>query len=258
MSATSERSHTLTGLFRELVLANRILAHEGVIDALGHLSVRHPHNPDRYLLSRSRSAELVSDQDIMEFDLDSNPIDPRGRAMFAERSIHGSVYKARPDVGAVCHTHARQLIPFAATATALKPIWVMGATIGSEVPVWDIRQEFPDDDGMLIVNDTIGASMASRLGAHRACLLASHGAVVAETDIKRTVLVSISLITNAELLLQSQLLALAQGSQRPRQLTNGETATISEQAFNPNALGRMWEYWATRATPPHPTKANEP
>jgi ribulose-5-phosphate 4-epimerase/fuculose-1-phosphate aldolase len=105
---------------------------------------------ERYLLSSSRSPELVTEDDIMEFDLDSNPIDQRGRGIFAERSIHGSVYKARPDVNAVCHNHAQQLIPFAATAMPIKVVWVMGAAIGDEVPIWDIRDDFPTDDGMLI------------------------------------------------------------------------------------------------------------
>lgn len=243
----SEHSQVVKNVITELVVANRILGHEGVVDALGHISARHPEAADRYLLSCSRSPELVTADDIMEFDLDSNPIDARGRGLFAERWIHGAVYKARPDVNAVCHNHARQLIPFAATATPIRPIWVMGASIGGEVPIWDIREDFPNDHGLLITNDTIGSSMTRRLGACRACLLASHGAVVAEADIRRTVLVAISLMTNAELLIQSRLLTLTQGGREPRYLTDGEIRAMTELTFNPRTIERMWEYWAARA-----------
>jgi HCOMODA/2-hydroxy-3-carboxy-muconic semialdehyde decarboxylase len=242
----SEWPQRVKELVRELVIASRILAREGVVDALGHISARHPENAKRYLLSSSRSPELVTEDNIMEFDLDSNPIDQRGRSIFVERSIHGSVYKARPDVNAVCHNHAHQLIPFAATATPIKAVWVMGAAIGDEVPIWDIRDDFPSDDGMLIINDTIGSAMAKRLGACRACLLAGHGAVVAEGSIRRTVAVAISLMTNAELLMQSHMLQLTQA--RPvRYLGPGEAKAMSELIFSPRALDRMWEYWATRA-----------
>jgi HCOMODA/2-hydroxy-3-carboxy-muconic semialdehyde decarboxylase len=234
-------------LVHELVVANRILAHEGVVDALGHISVRHPENPQRYMLSCSRSPELVTEDDIMEFDLDGNPIDQRGRSIFAERPIHGSVYKARPDVNSVCHNHAHQLIPFAATAIPLKPVWVMGAAIGGEVPIWDIREDFPNEDGMLIVNDDIGSCMAKRLGGGRACLLAGHGAVVAETNIRRTVTVAISLMTNAQLLMQARMLQLANEVRPIRYLAPGEISAMAELIFNPRILERMWEYWSRRA-----------
>ncbi|MGB6537841.1 MAG: class II aldolase/adducin family protein [Xanthobacteraceae bacterium] len=231
----------------ELVIASRILAREGVVDALGHVSVRHPELPDRYLLSCSRSPELVTEDDILEFDLDSNPIDQRGRGIFAERWIHGAVYKVPPDVNAVCHNHAAQLIPFAATATPIRPIWVMGAAIGEEVPIWDIREDFPNEDGLLIVNTAHASSMTRRLGGCRCCLLACHGAVIAETSLKRTVLVSISLMTNAELLMQSRLLTMTQDGRNPRYLLSGEIKTMAELMFNPKALDRLWEYWVKRA-----------
>jgi ribulose-5-phosphate 4-epimerase/fuculose-1-phosphate aldolase len=242
-----EQSQIVADAIRELVTANRILGNEGVVDALGHVSLRHPEDAGRYLLSRSRSPALVTEDDIMEFALDSTPIDQRGRSMYAERSIHGCIYQARPDVNAVCHSHAQQLIPFAVTGLPVKPIWAMGATIGDEVPMWDIREDFPHDDGMLIVNDTIGSSLAKRLGAGRACLLASHGAVVAAANIRRTVLIAISLMTNAELLMQSRLLSLTHAGQEGRYLTRGEITSMSELAFSPGFLERMWEYWATRA-----------
>jgi HCOMODA/2-hydroxy-3-carboxy-muconic semialdehyde decarboxylase len=115
-------------LLDDLVIANRILANEGVIDAFGHISIRHPRLPDRYFLARSRSPELVERGDIMEFDLENRPIDPRGRTMYSERAIHGSAYRARPDVMAVCHNHARSLIPFGITGSDQPVLHVAAAS----------------------------------------------------------------------------------------------------------------------------------
>lgn len=193
---------------------------------------------------------LVTEDDVMEYDLDNRPIEQRGRNMYAERPIHGSIYRAREDVNAVCHSHARQITPFTVTRGPIRPVWVMGATIGDEVPIWDIREDFRNDDGMLVVNDAIGSSLAKWLGAGRACLLAGHGAVIAEASIKRTVLVAISLVTNAELLMQSRLLALTQDDRRIRYLTTGEAAATAESTFNPRVLERIWEYWAGCASGP--------
>jgi len=243
----TDASEIVRTAIHELVLANRILDREGVVDALGHVSIRHPERPDRYLLSCARSPGLVTDDDILEFDLESRPIDPRDRPLFAERFIHGSIYKARADVNAVCHNHALSLVPFSVTGTPIKPIWVMGAALGNEIHAWDVREAFPDDDGMLVVNDTMGASLASALGSGRVCLLTSHGAVVAEAGIRQTVLVAINLVTNAELLLQSSLLKLAEDRNDTRYLTEAEISSMSKLIFNPRALDRMWEYWTMRA-----------
>lgn len=240
-------SPVVQAAIRELVIANRILDREGVVDSLGHVSIRHPENSSRYLLSCARSPGLVTDDDILEFDLGSQPIDPSDRPLLAERFIHGSIYKARADVNAVCHNHALQLIPFSVTGTPIKPIWVMGAAIGNEIRAWDVREAFPDDDGMLVVNDTMGASLAAALGMSRVCLLTSHGAVVAEAGIRKTVLVAINLVTNAELLMQSSQLTLARNGKETRYLTEAEIASMSKLIFNPRALDRMWEYWTSRA-----------
>jgi HCOMODA/2-hydroxy-3-carboxy-muconic semialdehyde decarboxylase len=124
---------------RDLIVANRILANEQVLDAYGHVSVRHPERPDRFFLSCSRAPELVVRDDLMEYDLDCNPIDQQGRMMVAERPIHGAVYATRPDVMAVVHNHAHELIPFSVTEVKLRPLFHMAASLGPEVPVWDIR-----------------------------------------------------------------------------------------------------------------------
>ena len=123
----------------DLVAANRILAQNGVLDAWGHVSIRHPANPDRYLLSRARAPALVSAEDIMEFDLDSNPVDQRGRRVFLERFIHGQAYRARPDVNAVVHSHSPTMIPFSVTGEPLKAISHIASFLVEEVPVWEIR-----------------------------------------------------------------------------------------------------------------------
>src|SRR5579875_3839761 len=109
----------LDSMLRDLVIANRILAHEGVVDAFGHVSIRHPERPDRFFLSCSRSPELVVREDLMEFDLECRPLDQRGRTMYSERPIHGALYEARPDVQAVVHNHAYEVIPFGITPTRL-------------------------------------------------------------------------------------------------------------------------------------------
>jgi len=233
---------------RDLVIANRILGHEGVVDAFGHISARHPTDPGRYFLSRSRSPELVIETDIMEFDLDSNPIDLRGRTIYSERSIHGSIYKARSDVMAVCHSHAHALVPFTVTDTVMKPIWVMSAAIGGEIPIWDIRDDFPSEKTMLVINDTIGQSMVKTLGAGRAILMRGHGAVIATTDIKKNVMVSIGLMRNAEMLMQAHMLSLAQGKNNPiKFLNDGEVEFTTGILFNPRGEERAWEYWKRRA-----------
>ena len=130
------RSDKAKAAIRDLMIANRILGAEGVVDAYGHISVRNPDNPERYFLSQSRSPELVSEDDVMEYDLDSNPIDQQGRPMYSERPIHGALYQARPDVMSVCHSHAYALVPFTVTDTPIKPIWTMSGAIGTEVPIW--------------------------------------------------------------------------------------------------------------------------
>lgn len=241
MNDTEAAIHTL-------VIANRILGREGVVDAFGHVSVRHPGNPGRYFLSRSRSPELVVESDIMEFDLDSNAIDQRGRTVYSERFIHGCTYKARSDVMAVCHSHAHALVPFTVTDTAIKPIWVMSAAIGDSVPIWDIRDDFPHEKTMLVINDAIGSSLAKTLGAGRAALMRGHGAVIATGNVKKTVMVSIGLMRNAEMLMQAHLLSLAQGKDsQVKFLSGGEIEFTTDVLFNPRGLERAWEYWKRRA-----------
>ena len=224
----------------DLVIANRILANEGVIDAFGHVSIRDPRRPDRYFLARSRSPELVDRGDIMEFDLDNRPIDERGRTMYSERPIHGSVYAARADVMAVCHNHARSLIPFGVTGTPVRPVFHIAGCIGPEVPIWDVRSEFGDTD-LLVTSPLLGDSLARALGQNRVCLMRGHGAVVATHDLKATVFVSIYLMVNASLIEQARLLG------EVTYLSDGEIRLTEQMNFRPRSQNRAWEYWSRRA-----------
>ena len=117
-----------------LARANRIIANEGVLDAFGHVSMRHPGDPGRYLLSRSRAPELVQPDDILEFTLDSQPVKSTDVRLYGERVIHGGIYQARPDVNAVCHHHAPSILPFCISGMDLKPVYHLGATLGKKVP----------------------------------------------------------------------------------------------------------------------------
>ena len=230
----------LGSVLDDLVLANRILANEGVIDAFGHISIRHPRRPDRYFLARSRSPELVERGDVMEFDLDNRPIDPQGRTMYSERPIHGSTYRVRPDVMAVCHNHARSLIPFSITGTAIRPVLHVAGSIGPEIPIWDIRDEFGDTD-LLVTTTAIGDSLARALGPHRVCLMRGHGAVVAAHDLKATVFVSIYLMVNATLVKEARELG------EVTYLSAGEIRLTEQMNFRARSQNRAWEYWARRA-----------
>jgi HCOMODA/2-hydroxy-3-carboxy-muconic semialdehyde decarboxylase len=225
---------------RDLVIANRILAREQVVDFLGHVSVRHPDRPDRFFLSCSRSPELVSRADIMEYDLDCNPIDQQGRPMYFERPIHGGIYKARPDVIAVVHNHAYEVLPFALTKAKLRPVVHPACGIGLEVPIWDIRDKFGDTN-MLVTNMAQAADLAACLGAAGAALMAGHGSVIAGRSLREAVLTAIYIKVNAKL--QSEAMQLGD----VRYLTKGEIEQTSVVVNSQNSLQRAWEYWMRRA-----------
>src|SRR5437588_4308236 len=167
----------LDDLMKELVTANRILAREGVVDSFGHVSARHPDNPQRYLLSRSRAPDCIEAGDIMEFTLDGTPVDAKGRAPYLERFIHGALYEARPDVMSVVHNHSPSVIPFGITRHKLKPLLHMTANIGHGVPVWDCHDKF-GDTALLVENMAMGRDLARAVGAGRSILMRGHGATV--------------------------------------------------------------------------------
>jgi ribulose-5-phosphate 4-epimerase/fuculose-1-phosphate aldolase len=229
----------MTNLIEELALANRILAHEGVLDAFGHVSLRHPADPGRYLLSRSRSPLLIEPDDILEYTLDSQPVRPPKVQLYAERVIHGCIYQARPDVMAVCHHHAPAVMPFAIAGKQIVPVFHLGAAGGADLPFWDQHREFGDTN-LLVVKPEEGHSLARALGQHPAVLMNRHGATVVGAGLRELVSRSIFMCQNADY----QLRALALGTPEP--LHPGEVKLASTLNALPNVVNRTWEYWSMR------------
>ncbi len=222
-----------------VALGNRILANEGVLDAFGHVSMRHPGNPKRYLLSRSRAPELVAPGDVLEYDLDSSPVTPTNEKLYAERVIHGEIYKARPDVMAVVHHHAPAMMPFCITGTPLVPVFHLGATAGASVPFWDQHDEFGDTN-LLVVKPEEGASLARALGKNNLVLMNRHGATAVAGDIQGLVFRAIYSCRNAEFQFQAQAL----GPIAP--LHRGEIERAGALNGMANVTTRTWEYWMMR------------
>jgi HCOMODA/2-hydroxy-3-carboxy-muconic semialdehyde decarboxylase len=233
-------ANTLLEARRELALANRIVANEGVIDAFGHVSVRHPDNPRRYLLSRSRAPELVTPDDFIEYDLDSQPQRDPGVGQYSERVIHGEIYKARPEVNSVCHHHCPAFMPLLATGTDYMPIFHLGAVGGIRPPFWDQRDEFGDTN-MLVIKPEEGASLARALGKHWMVLMMRHGVTVAGTGVRDCVFRSVFSARNAEY----QVRAMTLGSDIAT-LSTGETMLAGQISSKTTGLTRSWEYWSMR------------
>ena len=231
--------NTSNDLLEELALANRILAHEGVLDAFGHVSVRHPGDPGRYLLSRSRSPALIEPDDILEFTLDSEPVRPPKAHLYAERVIHGCIYQARGDVMAVCHHHGAAIMPFAIAGKPIVPVFHLGAAIGEDVPFWDQHDEFGATN-LLVVKPQEGHSLARALGPHAAVMMNRHGATVVGGGLKELVSRAIFMCQNAAY----QLHALALGACEP--LHRGEIERAGAISLLPNVVSRTWEYWSAR------------
>jgi ribulose-5-phosphate 4-epimerase/fuculose-1-phosphate aldolase len=232
---------TVTAVIEELALANRILANEGVLDAFGHVSVRHPADPGRYLLSRSRSPLLIEPDDILEYTLDSEPVAQPKAHLYAERVIHGCIYQAREDVMAVCHHHAPAVMPFCIARKPIMPVFHLGAAMGEEPPFWDQHDEFGDTN-LLVVKQEEGQSLARALGNHSAVLMDRHGATVVGTrgGLKELVARSIFMCQNAEY----QWRAMMLGAASP--LYPGEIQLAGSLSALPTVVTRTWEYWSVR------------
>jgi ribulose-5-phosphate 4-epimerase/fuculose-1-phosphate aldolase len=232
-------SDQLDDIRYELALASRMLANEGVLDAFGHVSLRHPGDPGRFLLSRSRSPQLVEPADVLEYTLDAQTVEPPKVKLFAERVIHGSIYQARPDVMAVCHHHAAAILPFAIAGVPVVPVFHLGAAAGETIPFWDQHDEFADTN-LLVSRPEEGRSLARALGPHAAVLMRHHGATVVGKDLPELVSRSVFMCQNAQYQLQAHLL----GKVVP--LSPGETRLAGSINAMPNVVGRTWEYWCTR------------
>ncbi len=224
----------------DLVLANHILALQGVVDGFGHISVRSAKDPNHYFISRSRAPALVSADDIMEYDLDDQPINPRGRTSYLERFIHSEIYKARPDVQSVIHSHSPAVIPFGVSNVPLRPISHMAGFLITAVPVFEIRDAGGNATDMLIRNKALGAALAQRLGSGTVVLMRGHGDTVVGNSIKTAVLHAIYTEANARL--ESDAIQLGG---KITFLNETEAAKIGEQ--NDKLVDRPWELWRIEA-----------
>jgi HCOMODA/2-hydroxy-3-carboxy-muconic semialdehyde decarboxylase len=242
-------------VIRDLVVANRILANENIVDAYGHVSVRHPDKPDRFFLARSRAPELVDQDDIMELTLDGEPVND-DRSPYLERFIHGAIYEARPDVHAVVHAHAEDVLPFGiAAATPLRPVIHSGSFMGAHIPVWDIADKFGTDTDLLVRNMSQGRDLAKSLGGNNVALMRGHGFASAARSLIEVVRMSVYIPRNA----RAQMKALALGG-HIKPLHEGEiNARSSGGGYKPNSpeTWRAWEYWAARAGCGHMTGQRE-
>ena len=230
---------SLAAIREELSLANRILAHEGIVDAFGHISARHPGDPGRFLISRHRAPQLVAPEDILEYTLDTEPVHPTSFRHYGERVIHGCIYQARPDVMAVCHHHAPAMMPYAISRAAMVPVYHLGASMGARVPYWDSRDDF-GSTALVLVRPEEGRSLAKALGRCWTILMGRHGATAAGTSIRETVFRTIFSCKNAELQTQARLL----GHVEP--LDDKEVELAAAYNLRPGPLERAWDYWARR------------
>jgi ribulose-5-phosphate 4-epimerase/fuculose-1-phosphate aldolase len=228
---------------RDLVIANRLLAREGILDAFGHVSVRHPGNPQRFIMSWARAPELIESEDLLEFDLEGEPIDAKGRFPYLERYIHAAVYADRPDAMAACHNHTTSILPFGISRTArLRPVIHTAAVLGPDVPVWDIADEFGHNTNLLVVNMQQAHSLARTLGDGRIALMRGHGSLVVGDNIPAVVSACINMDKNAKVQLQ----AMQLGDYIP--LAPGE---IERPSVDPGRVGmpdRAWEAYVRRVT----------
>lgn len=224
-----------TAVIEDLVAANLILADHNVLDAFGHVSVRHPANPERYLMSRNLAPALVTSEDIIEYDLDSNPVNAEGRRVFLERFIHGQIYRARPDVNAIVHSHSPAVIPFGVTQVPMRPISQMGSFLATGVPVFEIC-EAAGMTNLLISTNELGLALASKLADKSIALLRGHGDVVVGSNLQIAVARAIYAEQNARL----QTVALMLGG--PITYVANEEAEKFDVPFQAQVI-RPWTLW---------------
>jgi HCOMODA/2-hydroxy-3-carboxy-muconic semialdehyde decarboxylase len=227
-------------LIDKLVLANRILYRNGVVDGFGHVSARHDRSPDHFLLARSMAPALVRRDDILTFDLDGVAQDAGDRRPYLERFIHAEIYRVRPDVQSVVHSHSPSVIPFGATRQPLRPIFHMSGFLGEGAALFDIRETAGDTD-MLISNSALGVAMAKALGEKSVVLMRGHGSTVVGSSVEQAVYRAIYAEVNARLQIEATQL--------------GQVTYLNEQearkaaATNDTVLSRPWELWVREVGP---------
>ena len=224
---------------QELVTGNHIIADQGVVDGFGHMSVRSLKNPSHFYLSQSKAPALVTREDIMEFDENSEPVDARGRTPYVERYIHGEIYRARPDVQAIVHSHSPAVIPFGATNVPLRPIMHMAGFLPQATPIFEIRAVAGDDNGILIENRQLGVALAQALGKSPVVLMRGHGAAVVGPTIRIAVFRAFYTQVNAQI--ESEALKLG-----PPVFLNSMEAANVEKTLR-GLVNRAWEIWVEHA-----------
>jgi len=223
----------------DVVTANHILADHGVVDGFGHVSVRDPTDPNKFFLARSMAPELVTTADVFEHDLDGNAPAAGTAKLYLERFIHAEIYRARPDVNAIVHCHAPDLIPFGVTGIALRPIYHMSSFLGAGAPVFDIHKATGASTDMLIRTPELGKALARSLASHPVALMRGHGAVVVGNDVQAAVFRSVYTELNARL--QAQAMALGA---KVVFLDPDEAKKADET--NSTVIGRSWELWVRK------------
>ncbi|NDP41420.1 MAG: class II aldolase/adducin family protein [Aromatoleum sp.] len=228
------------GLVDKLVVANRILYGRGVVDGFGHVSARHDKSPGHFLLARNLAPGLVRRDDIMVFDLDAVALDGAGRRVYLERFIHGEIYRARPDVQAIVHSHSPSVIPFGVTRYPLRPVFHASGFLGEGAALFEIREVAADTD-MLISTGALGAALARTLGSRSAVLMRGHGSTIVGVSLEQVVYRAIYAEVNAKLQIQA--------------ISLGEVTYLNEQeaayaaSANDTQLARNWELWQREIGP---------
>ena len=233
-------TEAVTSAIRELVDANHILFDQGVVDGFGHVSVRHPDRADRFLLARSMAPALVTETDVLEFDLEGNPVEKGGPAAYLERFIHGEIYRKRPDVSAVVHSHSPSVVPFGVVAgTKLRPMFHMCGFLGAGTPVFEIRDFAGNGSDLLISNNHLGAALAQSLGEGPAVLMRGHGSTVVGSNLRQVVFRAVYTEVGARL--QTEAMRLGPVTYLTEEETVATTNTIGTQ------IDRAWFLWLKAA-----------
>lgn len=226
--------------FKKIVAANRILAHEGVVDSFGHVSIRHPDNKDHYAMARARSPEWIEFDDLMEFKLNGEAIDPQGRKPYSERAIHGAVYESREEINAVVHNHSNAVLPFCVANMPLYPVVHTCSIIGKNIPIWDIQGDFGETN-MLVSTLEQGRSLVETLGQNTCALLRGHGAVIVGRTVEEAVMTAVYLEVNARVQMESMQMG------EVRKLSAKEIDKCAKMLFSPIGIERTWENFCMRA-----------
>jgi ribulose-5-phosphate 4-epimerase/fuculose-1-phosphate aldolase len=228
-------------ILEDLAAASRILADQGVFDAAGHVSMRHPGHPERFLMSRSLAPQMITADDIMEFDIDSNPIDARGRNAFIERYLHGEIFRARPDVMAIAHSHSPSTIAFGLSNVPMRAMYHNAAFLAAGVPVFDIREKFGATD-IVVSSGEKGAALAQVLADKPVGLLRAHGMVATGPSLPVAVFRAIFTVTSASIQHQAQALG------GPVAALDAEEGRLAD-VVNVQTVGRSWDLWKKRVMP---------